>query len=87
MIVVAWGLMIATTVASGIPVDLTELNGRTVSGQLISLTHEQVVIDTSAGQQSFSARQLLSVAPHTNNDGLTYRYRTTQVPSVAPNAN
>ena len=66
MMGVVWGLVVATAVTSGITVDVTELDGRTASGQLISLTHEQVLVETSTGPQTFAARQLLSLAPRAN---------------------
>ena len=60
MMGVVWGLVVATAVTSGITVDVTELDGRTASGQLISLTHEQVLVETRTGPQKFASSHLLS---------------------------
>ena len=56
--------------ATSVPYELTTLDERTVTGELVALTEESVTLSTDEGEQEFAVAQLLSLTP-VNAEGST----------------
>lgn len=61
MLLATWNTLLLAASIGLTPVDVSQLDGQTHTGTLVSLAPEQVVVETAQGAQTFSTRELYSL--------------------------
>ena len=61
MLLATWNTLLLAVTVGLTPVDVSQLDGQSLSGKLVSVAPEQVVVETDQGAQTFSTRELYSL--------------------------
>ena len=61
MLLATLNTLLVTTAVGFTPVDVSQLDGNTYSGMLVSITPDEVVVESSQGSQTFATRGLFAV--------------------------